>query len=117
MELSKENVRKIRGIILFAALVVACLWKYDLVISVLSYAFGVIFPFVLGGAMAFVLNVPMNFIERHLFPEEKKEKNKSMKKIARPVSLIIVLILVVSVISLVMFVLIPQLGRTFSSLG
>ena len=65
MELSKENVRKIRGIILFAALVVACLWKYDLVISVLSYAFGVIFPFVLGGAMAFVLNVPMNFIERH----------------------------------------------------
>ena len=117
MELSKENVRKIRGIILFAALVVACLWKYDLVISVLSYAFGVIFPFVLGGAMAFVLNVPMNFIERHLFPEEKKEKNKSLKKIARPVSLIIVLILVVGVISLVMFVLIPQLGRTFSSLG
>lgn len=36
---------------------------------------------------------------------------------ARPVSMLIVLLLVFSVIGIVMFILIPQLGRTFANLG
>ena len=33
MELSRETVKRIKGLIVFAALVVACLWKYDVVVS------------------------------------------------------------------------------------
>ena len=54
MELSRETVKRIKGLIVFAALVVACLWKYDVVVSVLAFIFHVIFPFVLGGAIAFI---------------------------------------------------------------
>ena len=71
----------------------------------------------MGGAFAFVLNVPMNFFQRHLFPEERIEKTRWLKKAARPFSLILVLILVIGVVSVVMFILIPQLGATFGSLG
>lgn len=117
MDLSKENMKKIRGLIIFTALVVLCLWEYDKVFDILGFVFHIIFPFVLGGAIAFVLNVPMNFVERHLFPERMKEKHKIVKSVARPVSLIIILLFVIGIISLVMFVLIPQLGQTFSSLG
>ena len=117
MELNKENIKKIKGIIVFTALIVVCLWKYDVVFSVLGFVFHVIFPFVLGGAIAFVLNVPMNFIQRHLFAEKRIKRNKILKKIARPMSLVIVLLIVLGVISLVMFVLVPQLGSTFSNLG
>ncbi len=117
MNLSDETVKKIRGLIIFTALLMACFWKYDLVISILKFVFGVIFPFVLGGAIAFVLNVPMSFIERHLFPAERKEKNKAIAKLARPTSLVLVLLFVISILSLVMFVLIPQLADTFASLG
>lgn len=117
MELNKENMRKIRGLILFTALLIACFWKYDVVFALIKFLFGVIFPFVLGGAMAFVLNVPMNFIERNLFPDEKKEKSKAFEKLARPVSLVLVILFVLSILVLVMFVLIPQLGKTFASLG
>lgn len=117
MELSRETVKRIKGLIVFAALVVACLWKYDVVVSVLAFIFHVIFPFVLGGAIAFILNVPMNFIQRHLFAPERVERHKIQKKIARSVSMLIVIFGVFGIVALVMFVLIPQLGDTFSNLG
>lgn len=117
MNISDEAIKKIRGLIIFAAIIIACFWKYDVVIRVLAFIFHVIFPFVLGGAIAFVLNVPMNFIQRHLFPEDKIEKRKVIKKLARPLSMLIVLFCVIGIIVLVMFVLIPQLGNTFSNLG
>lgn len=117
MNISDEAVKKIRGLIIFAAIIIACFWKYDVVISVLAFIFHVIFPFVLGGAIAFVLNVPMNFIQRHLFPEDKIEERKVIKKLARPLSMLIVLFCVIGIIVLVMFVLIPQLGNTFANLG
>ena len=66
MELSNETVRKIRGLIVFAALVIACLWKYDVVFGVLTFVFHIVFPFILGGAIEFVLNVPMDLVLRHL---------------------------------------------------
>ena len=41
MDLSRENIKKIRGLIIFTALLVVCLWKYDVVFSVLRFIFGV----------------------------------------------------------------------------
>ncbi len=117
MDLTNENVKKLRGLIVFTAVIVVCLWKYEATLEILSFIWGVICPFILGGAIAFVLNVPMNFIQRHLFPEERIEKSKIQKKMARPVSMLLVLFLVIATISLVMFVLIPQLGNTFANLG
>ena len=117
MELSNETVRKIRGLIVFAALVIACLWKYDVVFGVLTFVFHIVFPFILGGAIAFVLNVPMNFVQRHLFDEERIKGKKYMQKAARPVSMLAVVFGVLGIVAVVMFVLIPQLGATFANLG
>ncbi len=117
MELSNETVRKIRGLIVFAALVIACLWKYDVVFGVLTFVFHIVFPFILGGAIAFVLNVPMNFVQRHLFDEERIKGKKYIQKAARPVSMLAVVFGVLGIVAVVMFVLIPQLGATFANLG
>lgn len=117
MDLTRENIKKIRGLIIFTALLVVCLWKYDVVFEFLGFVFHVTLPFILGGAFAFVLNVPMNFIQRHLFPERITCKSRVVKKLARPVSMILVLLLVTGVLSVVILVLMPQLGRTFASLG
>ena len=117
MELNRETIKKIKGLILFTAPVVVCLWKYENALAVLGYIFHIFFPFILGGAIAFVLNVPMNFVERHLFPQERMEKKPVLQKLARPVSMLLVLFSVIGVIVLVMFVLVPQLAETFSNLG
>ena len=117
MDLTKENVKKLRGLIVFTAVIIVCLWKYEASLKILSFVWGVICPFILGGAIAFVLNVPMNFIQRHLFSEERVQNSKWQKKLARPVSMLIVLFLVIAAIVLIMFGLIPQLGNTFANLG
>ena len=111
MDLTKENVKKLRGLIVFTAVIIVCLWKYEASLKILSFVWGVICPFILGGAIAFVLNVPMNFIQRHLFSEERVQNSKWQKKLARPVSMLIVLFLVIAAIVLIMFGLIPQIGR------
>ncbi len=117
MEFDQETVKKIKGLILFTAIVVACLWKYEDVLNIAGFLLHIALPFILGGAIAFVLNVPMSFIQRHLFSEERIEKRPILKKLARPVSMLIVLFAVIGVVVLVMFVLIPQLGTTFANLG
>ena len=117
MELNRETIKKIKGLIVFTTIIIVCLWKYENVFAVLRFIFHVVFPFVLGGAIAFILNVPMNFLERHLFRPEKVEKSKVLRKAARPVSMLLVLIIVIGIVALVMFVLIPQRGRTFTNLG
>ena len=96
-------------------LLVVALWKFEVVIDVLKTIGGILFPFVLGGAIAFVINVPMSFLEKKIFGKAKEE-NKAGKKLARPVSLLLTIILAVGVVVLVMFGVIPQLTRTIASL-
>ena len=115
MDLSKMSIKKIRELIVFTALLVVALWKFDVVLGVLKTIWDIIFPFVLGGAIAFLTNVPMSFLEKKIF-EKVKKKNKIVRKLKRPISLILTIVLVVGVIALVMFGVIPQLTRTMGTL-
>lgn len=109
MEFNRETMKKIRSLILFAAFILVCLWKYQMI-------FHVLFPFALGGAIALILNVPMDFVERHLFRQAGKVRGRFARKAARPVSLLLVLLLAAAVAAVVSFLLVPQLGRTFEEL-
>lgn len=100
---------------MFTALLVVALWKFDVVLGVLKTIGQIIFPFILGGAIVFVINVPMSFLEKKIFENIKKE-NKAARKLARPVSLLLTIVLVVGVIALVMIGVIPQLTKTMGSL-
>ena len=115
MDLSKVSIKKIRELIVFTALLVVALWKFDVVLGVLKTIWDIIFPFVLGGAIAFLTNVPMSFLKKKIF-ENVKKKNKIVRKLKRPISLILTIVLVVGVIALVMFGVIPQLTRTMGTL-
>ena len=115
MDLSKMSIKKIRELIVFTALLVVAWWKFDVVLGVLKTIWDIIFPFVLGGAIAFLTNVPMSFLEKKIF-ENVKKKNKIVRKLKRPISLILTIVLVVGVIALVMFGVIPQLTRTMGTL-
>ena len=100
---------------MFTALLVVALWKFDVVLDVLKTIGQIIFPFILGGAIVFVINVPMSFLEKKIFENVKKE-NKAVRKLARPASLLLTIVLVVGVIALVMIGVIPQLTKTMGSL-
>ncbi len=112
---SKISVKKNRELIVFTAFLVAALWKFDVMLDVLKEIWSILFPFVLGGVIAFVTNVPMSFLEKKIFTKVKKE-NKAVGKLARPISLLLTIVLGIGVIALVMFGVIPQLTRTMGTL-
>ena len=67
MDLNKKSMKKIRELIVFTAILVVALWKFDTVLEGAKNIWGILFPFVLGGAIAFVINVPMSFLEKKIF--------------------------------------------------
>ena len=45
MELNRENMKKIRELILFTAIVIVCLWKFNMVLQVLLKGLNIFIPF------------------------------------------------------------------------
>lgn len=117
MKLDKDNIKKIRGLILFTIFVLVVLWNYELVFTGLGFLGGVILPFAVGGALAFLVNIPMSFFERKIFGKGKAAEKKWALKLARPVSLILTLLVIFGIIAIVMLVVIPELGRTVLNIG
>ena len=117
MNLDKDSIKKIRGLIFFTALIFVALWNYKMIFQAVRFTGGVLLPFAIGGAIAFILNVPMRFIENRLFEQTKFGKTKWGKKLARPISFIIALLFVISIIGIVIFVVVPELGNTVMNIG
>ncbi len=117
MDLNKDNLKKIRGLIVFTILVLVALWNYEVLLEMAEFLWGVITPFVIGGAIAFILNVPMSFAEKKIFEETKLGEKKIWKSMARPISLILSVLFVVGLIGIVVFVVVPELGNTIMNLG
>lgn len=63
-------------------------------------------PFIAGAVMAFILNVPMRFLESRVF---SKIKSKKFKKFKRPLAVLLSLIIVFLLVALVSVIVIPQL--------
>ena len=79
----------------------------------LRLLFGFFFPFVFGFGLAFLLNIPMRAIERGLIRLCRCSNQRKL----RPVSLSLTLVAVLGVLAGAVFVVMPQLGDTISSIG
>lgn len=110
MEFNRDTIKKIRGLILFTVIIVVAGVNYRRIMDMAAALFHIAWPFILGSAIAFILNVPMRNIERHM------KMFRDGSRLKRPLSLIVTLLLVAGVLFLVMFVVAPQLVRTFLSL-
>ena len=115
MQLDRENIRKLRGLIVFTLVILVGLLRFDVVLDAVGFLLHILFPFLLGGAIAFVLSVPMNRIDRRLFGKAKE--GSKLDKASAPLSLVITLVLVLAVLSLVVIVVLPELGSTIAMLG
>ena len=67
MEFSKGKIRQIRHLMILGALLVLALTYSKEVFQGIAFFFGILSPFLVGGVMAFVLNIPMRAYEEKLF--------------------------------------------------
>lgn len=114
MKLDKQTMRSIRHIILFLAAVVLCVINIKEVLGTFRFVLGILRPFLWGGAIAFVVNIPLIGIEKRLL---KGWRGKYAEKLKRPVSLLLSLFLILLAIVFVVMTVVPQLGKTIVDLG
>lgn len=94
-----------------AILFYCCLQNPQLVLSTAGFITGILLPFALGFAIAFIFNVPMKKIEAGL-----ARRTKLRKKLLRPAAYFLTLIAVIGVLLLAFLVIIPELAATIRSL-
>ena len=70
---------------------------------------GILFPFLVGGFLAFLLSLPMGWLERKLFP---KEKSRTLYRFKRPISLALTFLLLIGIVGLVILMIVPALSDT-----
>lgn len=107
-------MRQVRNLILFAAVVVLCVMYSGQIVRWIFLGIDILEPFAVGGMIAFVLNLPMKFVEERLLG---RWKGKAADKLRRPLSLLAAIVFVAVLIVIVVMAVLPQLGRTINDLG
>lgn len=74
---------------------------------------GILAPFILGGVIAFIMKIPLNFLERKVF---SKVKNEKFQKNKRTISIAISFIFIILVFFLITAIIVPQLINSFDGL-
>nr|WP_318684122.1 AI-2E family transporter [uncultured Acetatifactor sp.] len=114
MGFDKEKIKQIKGLMLWAAILVLIIIYSNAVVGGVVLAVNIAKPFLYGGAIAFVLNIPMRMIENKLL---KKWKGKAAAKLKRPVSMILSILFVLFIITLVVSTVLPQVTATAAEVG
>lgn len=117
MNLNRDTIKKLLGLIAFAILLYVGLQNTKMVSAALRYVAGLIAPFLIGGCIAFILNVPMRFFETKVFAAIKPVPIKGVGKLRRILSLLLTLTVVLGVIVFVVFMVAPELYQSFAAIG
>lgn len=110
----KKLFRMICKLILFAGAIILGVMYSKEVLAAGKLLLGMLSPFLIGAAMAFVLNLPTGFIERKIFGKWKEQKYTGIK---RGLSIVLALVFVVALLVFAVLMVAPQLTATLKELG
>ena len=102
MEWNKQKILELLAVVCGGVAFYTVVQNLPAVAGGLGWLLRILAPFLLGGAIAFVLNVPMRAIERHLFPHSRKGRG-----LRRPLALVLTLVAVLGVLTLASSVIGP----------
>ncbi len=110
LELNKKTLSRIFWGVCGCILLYWFLHDTERVKTITGTLSNVFSPFILGGVLAFILNVPMRFLENTPF---KKVKNPVLR---RSLAVVVTFIFLLLVVALVVWLLVPQLIKTLNAL-
>jgi len=110
----KNEVYKKGFLMVLALLFVAYLFSNSgTIYNYIGTVFGILIPFILGAVIAFIMKIPLNFIEDKFFD---KIQNEKFQKYKRPLSIFISFILIILAFWLIIAIILPQLVSSFYGL-
>ena len=111
MEWNRQNIKGLLLVVCGGVAFYCALQNLDVVWGAVRWLLGILAPFLLGGALAFVLNVPMRAIERHLLKNSRRGA-----KLRRPLALVLTLLAVLGVLALASLVIGPGIAEAVMSI-
>ena len=109
--MKKEDLIKNRKLLMVALLLVVVLF-WSRISEALSFLTGILKPFILGGALAFILNLPLSFLEKKVFRNLKGRG----EKFKRPLSIFLSLVFVLLLILILLLTVVPEVISAFESI-
>lgn len=116
MDISKKTVKRILLIITFTVVLIWAVYNHKLLFKYIGELYAIISPFVIGLCIAYVVNVIMRPIERMWVKILSKCKGNWVQKLKRPICLLLSILLIIGIILAVVFLIIPELSNSISSL-
>ncbi len=116
MNLRKENLKTILGVITFTLILFFVLMNFTSVMGILRHIVSIISPFILGFCFAYVINVLLRPIEKLWDKLFAKKKAKIFNNIKRPVSLVVSILLLIGAIFVLLFIIVPEITKTIETL-
>lgn len=116
MNLDKQNRRSIMLLISFTILLYLGVSNIGMLPKYFSSFLAFLTPIIIALVVALILDAIMSKLENRFFGSPWKKHNRFRVKAARPVSILMTLILAFGLVLGVMFIVIPELVRTISSL-
>lgn len=114
MGFDKEKLKQTRRMILFVAGILLALKYSETVFWAIGVLLEIMKPFLYGGVIAFILNIPLRFIESKIL---NNWKGKIADRIKRPLSILFSILFVILLINIVIMTVVPQLGKTLVEIG
>lgn len=112
MDLDKKTIRKLSWFVVFLILLYLALNYWTSITGILNYVYGLLLPFILGGCIAFILNIPMNFFEKKLLKIKVKKLDSLLQSGNVIISLVLSCFMIIGIIVLVLYIVIPQIIDT-----
>ena len=114
---NKKELKKWCLLILFAIVIYWCVNNFNILGDILNKIIEIAFPFILGGGLAFILNIPMSFFEKKI-SEIKIKKNTIIKnkKLLRIIALVFAIIVIGVILFLIINLILPELIDIFQLL-
>ena len=113
MNQKQRSNKEIIWLILLIAAVCLGVLNFSTLIGYIKAFVGMLKPFIIGAAMAFVFNLPLKFIERKVLNKMPEKYNN----IKRTIGIVLTLLFFVALIAFVVVTVIPQMGRTLNQLA
>lgn len=117
--MEKEKFKKSIILILIALIGLCIIINIQSIGTVFGTIFRIINPFILGGSLAFILNIPMSFFERKLQTKNKKKRKKKTKentKFLRIISIIFAILVILAILTIIVTLIVPELVNVFGLL-
>jgi predicted PurR-regulated permease PerM len=102
MNLNRKNIKIILLIIVFTVFLVSALTNISVVLQIFGTFLSMISPFIIGIAIAFILNIPASFMENKLF------KKIRFRRLKRTIAIILTILITLLILTIVVRIILPE---------